>query len=237
MGSKNEIAIEASGLVKRYSGNVLAVDGVDLSVPANTIYALLGPNGADKTTTISILTTLIEPTTGSARVVGFDVVRQAGEVRRRIGVTFQEMVLDDDLTGRQALDYHGKLYRQKVKQLLIEAGHPDGFEITFLTYNNLTMTKGIEIGRRYYLRFLFSQENLTLLPLCFLSFLFTFSIKIFRDVRGLSPMTNHFPYFFVLYKLGDIVSSSWVSKQLRCGQMLKIVVGRIKKQVLYASGG
>jgi ABC-2 type transport system ATP-binding protein len=85
-------------------------------VPAGTIYALLGPNGAGKTTTISILTTLIEPTTGSARVVGFDIVRQAGEVRRRIGVTFQEMVLDDDLTGRQALDYHGKLYRQKAKQ-------------------------------------------------------------------------------------------------------------------------
>jgi ABC-2 type transport system ATP-binding protein len=116
VGNKNEIAIEASDLVKRYSENVIAVDGVDLSVKANTIYALLGPNGAGKTTTISILTTLIEATVGSARVVGFDVVRQAGEVRRRIGVTFQEMVLDDDLTGRQALDYHGKFYRQKAKQ-------------------------------------------------------------------------------------------------------------------------
>jgi ABC-2 type transport system ATP-binding protein len=116
MGNKNGIAIEASELGKRYSENVLAVDGVDLSVKANTIYALLGPNGAGKTTTVSILTTLIEPTAGFARVVGFDVVRQAGEVRRRIGVTFQEMVLDDDLTGRQALNYHGKLYRQKAKQ-------------------------------------------------------------------------------------------------------------------------
>jgi len=116
MDSKNGIAIEASGLEKRYSENVLAVDGIDLSVKANTIYALLGPNGAGKTTTISILTTLIEPTAGSARVVGFDVVRQAGEVRRRIGVTFQEMVLDDDLTGRQALSYHGKLYRLKAKR-------------------------------------------------------------------------------------------------------------------------
>jgi len=85
-------------------------------VQANTIYALLGPNGAGKTSTISILTTLIEPTAGSAKVAGFDVIRQAGEVRRRIGVTFQEMVLDNDLTGRQALDYHGKLYHLKVKQ-------------------------------------------------------------------------------------------------------------------------
>jgi ABC-2 type transport system ATP-binding protein len=114
--SHTDIAIETKGLVKRYGEDVLAVDGVDLSVSAGTIYALLGPNGAGKTTTISILTTLIEPTAGSAQVAGFDVARQAGEVRQRIGVTFQEMVLDDDLTGRQVLDYHGKLYRQKAKQ-------------------------------------------------------------------------------------------------------------------------
>lgn len=111
-----DIAILAKGLVKRYSAEVLAVDGIDLSIQRNTIYALLGPNGAGKTTTISILTTLIEPTGGSAKVAGFDVVRQAGEVRRHIGVTFQEMVVDDDLTGRQTLDYHGRLYRQGIKQ-------------------------------------------------------------------------------------------------------------------------
>ncbi len=111
-----EIAIETKGLVKRYSEEVLAVDRVDLSIQANSIYALLGPNGAGKTTTISMLTTLIEPTAGSAKVVGFDVVRQAAEVRRRIGVTFQELVVDDDLTGRQVLDYHGRLYGQEKKQ-------------------------------------------------------------------------------------------------------------------------
>ena len=116
MSIGNKLAIEASGLVKRYSDEVTAVEEVDLQVQENTIYALLGPNGAGKTSTIAILTTLIEPTAGSAKVAGFDVVRQAGEVRRRIGVTFQEMVLDDDLTGRQALDYHGRLYRLKVKQ-------------------------------------------------------------------------------------------------------------------------
>lgn len=113
---RDEMAIQARGLVKRYGEGVLALRGVDLGIPANTVYALLGPNGAGKTTTISILTTLIEPTAGSARVVGFDVVRQAGEVRRRIAVTFQEMVLDDDLTGRQVLDYHGRLYGLRRKQ-------------------------------------------------------------------------------------------------------------------------
>ncbi|MFC1992004.1 ATP-binding cassette domain-containing protein [Chloroflexota bacterium] len=116
MSTTKELAIEANGLVKRYGDDVLAVENVTLKVHKNTIHALLGPNGAGKTTTISVLTTLIEPTAGSAMVAGFDVVSQAGEVRKRIGVTFQEMVLDDDLTGRQALDYHGQLYNLKAKQ-------------------------------------------------------------------------------------------------------------------------
>ena len=111
-----DITIEAKGLVKRYSEEVLAVDGVDLSMQANTIYALLGPNGAGKTTTISMLATLNEPTGGSAKVAGYDVVRQADKVRRCIGVTFQEVVVDDDLTGRQVLDYHGRLYGQRTKK-------------------------------------------------------------------------------------------------------------------------
>jgi len=107
----NGPAIEARGLVKRYGDEVVAVDGVDLSIPTNRIYGLLGPNGAGKTTMISILTTLLEPTAGEAKVLGLDVVKRASDVRQRIGVTFQEMVLDDELTGRQVLDYHGRLYR------------------------------------------------------------------------------------------------------------------------------
>ena len=106
------LAIETKGLVKRYNEEVLAVDGIDLAIEDNTIYSLLGPNGAGKTTTLSILTTLLEPTAGSAKVRGLDVVKQANDVRNLIGVTFQETVLDDALTGRQALDFHGKLYRQ-----------------------------------------------------------------------------------------------------------------------------
>jgi len=111
-GETAGLAIETTGLVKRYSEEVLAVDGIDLAIVDNSIYALLGPNGAGKTTTLSILTTLLEPTAGSAKVCGLDVVEQANEVRKCIGVTFQETVLDDALTGRQALDFHGKLYSQ-----------------------------------------------------------------------------------------------------------------------------
>lgn len=106
-----EMAISTKGLVKRFGDEVIALDGLDLFVPTNCIYGLLGPNGAGKTTTISILTTLLQPSAGEAHVLGLDVVKQASTVRRRIGVTFQEMVLDDELTGRQVMDYHGRLYR------------------------------------------------------------------------------------------------------------------------------
>lgn len=104
-------AIEAQGLTKLYAGDVRAVEDLDLRVATNTIYALLGPNGAGKTTTISMLTTLIEPTSGTATVAGYDVTRQPNDVRRHIGVTFQDVVLDRDLTGRQVLDVHGRLYK------------------------------------------------------------------------------------------------------------------------------
>jgi ABC-2 type transport system ATP-binding protein len=104
-------------LLKRYaipgqSGSIAALGGIDLDVARGSIYALLGPNGAGKTTTINILTTLAQPTGGSACVAGYDVVRRPDEVRKRIGVTFQDLVLDPDLTGRQVLDIHGRLYRQ-----------------------------------------------------------------------------------------------------------------------------
>jgi len=151
--NNGNIAIEMKGLVKRYSEDVLAVDGIDLSIQSNTIYALLGPNGAGKTTTISMLTTLIEPTGGTAKVVGFDVVRQAGKVRRRIGITFQEMVLDDDLTGRQVLDYHGRLYdlsvkkrRDSIAELLVLAELEEAADRRVSTYSG-GMKRRLELAR------------------------------------------------------------------------------------------
>jgi ABC-2 type transport system ATP-binding protein len=124
MSERDGRAIDASGLVKRYE-DVTAVDGIELDVELNTVFSLLGPNGAGKTTTVSMLSTLLEPTSGSARVAGLDVVRDAKRVRERIGITFQETVLDDDLTGRQSLEFHGRLYgmsrraiRAKAEELL-----------------------------------------------------------------------------------------------------------------------
>ncbi|NOZ06958.1 MAG: ATP-binding cassette domain-containing protein [Chloroflexi bacterium] len=150
---QTSLAVESRGLVKRYSEEVLAVDGVDLSIAANTIYALLGPNGAGKTTTISILTTLLEPSGGVAKIAGFDVVRQAGEVRKRIGVTFQDVVLDNDLTGRQVLEYHGQLYgqskqerRARTAELLALVELEDAADRRCQTYSG-GMKRRIELAR------------------------------------------------------------------------------------------
>jgi ABC-2 type transport system ATP-binding protein len=109
-------AIQAQALTKEFRTSdhqtVHALRGLDLTVRSGEIYALLGPNGAGKTTALSILTTLLLPTSGTAYVAGYDVIQQPAEVRRRIGVTFQEIVLDQVLTGRHILDFHGQLYGQ-----------------------------------------------------------------------------------------------------------------------------
>lgn len=112
--------IEARGLVKRY-GKVTALDGLDLAVPQGSVLALLGPNGAGKTTAVSILTTLIEPDSGTATVAGADVVAEAGEVRKRIGLSGQYAAVDEHLTGFENLDLIGRLYRLGAKRSRIRA--------------------------------------------------------------------------------------------------------------------
>jgi ABC-2 type transport system ATP-binding protein len=104
----NELMIEAAGLRKRF-GQTVALDGLDVEVPAGAILGVLGPNGAGKTTAVRILTTLTLPDGGSARVAGYDVVHEASSVRRQIGVTAQDATLDNILTGRQNLALVGRL--------------------------------------------------------------------------------------------------------------------------------
>ena len=98
-----EAAIEARGLVRTFKGGITAVAGIDLDVAPGEIYGFLGPNGAGKSTTVHMLTTLLPPTAGSARVGGFDIVKQGPEVRRTIGAALQEAALDPLLTGREHL--------------------------------------------------------------------------------------------------------------------------------------
>jgi ABC-2 type transport system ATP-binding protein len=102
-------AIEASGLVKSY-GDVRALDGVDIKVASGSIFGLLGPNGAGKTTIVRILTTLLEPDAGTARVAGLDVVQEAAQLRQQIGLAGQYAAVDENLTGLENLTMVGRLY-------------------------------------------------------------------------------------------------------------------------------
>ncbi|MGH9016577.1 MAG: ATP-binding cassette domain-containing protein [Acidimicrobiales bacterium] len=116
----NDHMIEAENLSKRY-GDTVALAGIDLAVASGAILGVLGPNGAGKTTAVRILTTLALPDGGRARVAGFDVVRQAGEVRRHIGVAAQDATLDDALTGRQNLLMVGELSRMRRSEAKVRA--------------------------------------------------------------------------------------------------------------------
>src|SRR5688500_17152526 len=107
-------AITAEGLVKVYrsrAGEVRALDGLDLTVAEGSVLGLLGPNGAGKTTTVRILATLLKPDAGRATVAGFDVVRQAQQLRSHIGLSGQYAAVDENLTGRENLWMFGRLYQ------------------------------------------------------------------------------------------------------------------------------
>src|SRR6201981_2468187 len=108
-GKQPAAAIEVRGLVKNYD-EVEAVRGVDFEVATGEVFGFLGPNGAGKTTTINMLCTLARPTSGEARVAGHDVVRERDDVRRNIGLVFQDPTLDGYLTAAQNLRLHADLY-------------------------------------------------------------------------------------------------------------------------------
>ena len=124
-------AVAAEGLRKRY-GTTTALDGFDLAVGEGTVCGLLGPNGAGKTTAVRILATLLRPDGGRAEVAGFDVARQAAQVRHRIGLVGQHAAVDEVLSGRQNLVMFGRLYhlgaaaaRRRAEQLLERFGLRD----------------------------------------------------------------------------------------------------------------
>jgi ABC-2 type transport system ATP-binding protein len=101
--------IETRDLTRQFNG-FTAVDRLNISVEHNEIFGLLGPNGAGKTTTISMLCTILKPSSGTAKVNGFDIVKQATQVRKSIGIVFQDPSIDDRLTGRENLYMHANLY-------------------------------------------------------------------------------------------------------------------------------
>ena len=114
-------AIYAEGLVKTF-GDVRALDGVDIDVPEGTVLGLLGPNGAGKTTAVRVLTTLLQPDSGSALVAGIDVLKHPNEVRRCIGLSGQFAAVDEYLTGRENLQMVGQLYQMSARDATRRAG-------------------------------------------------------------------------------------------------------------------
>jgi ABC-2 type transport system ATP-binding protein len=144
--------IQVQGLVKKF-GSFTAVAGIDFEVYAGEIFGFLGPNGAGKTTTISILATLQKPTAGSARLAGYDVVRQPTEVRQSIGMVFQDPSLDERLTAEENLYFHAMLYdvpsrelKPRMDQVLDIVGLADRRKSLVRTFSG-GMKRRLEIAR------------------------------------------------------------------------------------------
>ena len=145
-------AVRVKDLVKDY-GKFRAVDKISFTVKSGEIFGLLGPNGAGKTTTIKMLTTLLDPTSGGAVVSGFDIATMKNDVRKAIGIVFQDPSLDDDLTGLENLEFHAILYKipkekrdKKIAEVLKLVELEDKANVLVRNYSG-GMKRRLEIGR------------------------------------------------------------------------------------------
>ncbi|WP_414470432.1 ATP-binding cassette domain-containing protein [Methanobacterium sp. ACI-7] len=157
--------IETYNISKRFD-DFTAVDSVNLEVERNSVYGVLGPNGAGKTTLISMLCTILHPTSGTATVNGYDIVKQAKEVRGSIGIVFQSRALDDILTGREHLQMHASLYgvpqdvrEKRIEEILDLIDLGEKADEYTKTYSG-GMKRRLEIGRGliHYPKVLFLDE-------------------------------------------------------------------------------
>ncbi len=157
--------IETNKLTKSFN-SLTAVDKLDIAVNAGEIFGLLGPNGAGKTTTISMLCTILKPTSGTAKVNGFDIVKEATQVRKSIGIVFQDPSVDDRLTGRENLQMHANFYgvppgeqRGRIDEVLELVQLGDRADDLLRTYSG-GMRRRLELARGliHYPKVLFLDE-------------------------------------------------------------------------------
>src|SRR5688572_9246615 len=148
---KTDLAVEATGLSKAF-GDTRALDGVDLRVPAGSVYGVLGPNGAGKTTAVRVLATLLRPDGGEAKVFGYDVLRQPDEVRARVSLTGQYASVDEDLTGMEnlvllarLLGHRKRAARHRAMELLDAFGLAEAADRQVKTYSG-GMRRRIDIA-------------------------------------------------------------------------------------------
>jgi len=144
--------IKTEGLTKKFD-ELIAVNNVTFSVKKGEIFGFLGPNGAGKTTTIKMLTTLLRSTEGSAEVAGFNINKNKNEVRKSIGIVFQEPALDIDLTGRENLDFHARMYglegdkrKSRISEVLKLVDLEDKKDVLVKNYSG-GMKRRLEIAR------------------------------------------------------------------------------------------
>jgi ABC-2 type transport system ATP-binding protein len=161
----DNVAISLRGLTKRF-GDLVAVDSVDLEIARGELFGLLGPNGAGKTTIIKMLTTMLKPTDGEALVWGHNVVTEKDAVRSSVGVVFQDPSVDSMLTGRENLDFHGRMYgldramrKKRIAEVLELVDLTDKADVKLEGYSG-GMQRRLEIARglMHHPRVLFLDE-------------------------------------------------------------------------------
>jgi len=159
------VAIETTDLTKRFK-SLIAVDKVNIKVDQGEIFGLLGPNGAGKSTFISMLCTILKPSSGTAKVEGYDIVHEAADVRRSIGIVFQDPSIDDKLTGMENMELHADLYdvprdvmHSRIEEVLKLVELEDRASSLLNTYSG-GMRRRLEIARSliHYPRVLFLDE-------------------------------------------------------------------------------
>jgi len=192
-------AIRAESLTRDFNG-FRAVDSLSFEVAEGELFGLLGPNGAGKTTTINMLATLLKPTSGKGEVAGFDVVSRKDDVRRSIGVVFQEPALDTKLTGRENLEFHAMMYgigkperRRRIREVLDLVELTDKAGSLVETYSG-GMKRRLEISRGLIHRpeVLFLDEPTLGLDAQTRRHIWDYILKLNRDSRVTIVLTTHY---------------------------------------------